>query len=167
MCIICTREALKCPLNAGPGYQSETYAIFLANVKEFKQLNQLNQLPVPLPFEQGLEVAQLVENQGTLDKLCHLKFRISKLQRARKRESDQVNSAADKRRRLLCLPLDKGKCIYCGKQDGHLHEFQTLDADLQETALPTPEGHGWTLDRESKLMASCMDHTTSGLCSLQ
>jgi hypothetical protein len=29
--------------------QSENYATFLTNVKEFKQLNQL---PMPLPFEQ-------------------------------------------------------------------------------------------------------------------
>jgi hypothetical protein len=43
------------------------------------------------------------------------------------RERDQVDSAADKC--LLCQPLDKANCIFCGEQDVHLHEFRTFDAD--------------------------------------
>ena len=57
-------------------FECRTYASFPANVKEFKQVNQL---PVLLPLEQGLDVDQLVENLGKWHKLCHLKFSVSKL----------------------------------------------------------------------------------------
>ena len=148
LCIVCqkkSQEVLKCPLNAGPtGDNSDVYGTFLTNVKTFEELKQL---PVPLNFGQNIDVDQLVENQAKWHKSCHLKFSLSKLQRARKRKSDVCASssdATDKRHCLLRQPLHKGNCIFCGKQDGLVHEFQTLDADenvrrmatdLQETSL--------------------------------
>ena len=47
-------EVLRCPLNAAGGYdddKSKIYASFLANVSEFKRLNQL---PVPLKYEEDM-----------------------------------------------------------------------------------------------------------------
>ncbi len=75
LCIVCqqqTPEALKCPLKAEwAGDKSKVYASFLANVKEFKDMNQL---PVTLNFEQDLD--QLVNNQAKWHKSCHMKFSI-------------------------------------------------------------------------------------------
>ena len=57
-CQLKTPEALKCPLNAwGRGDKSKVYDYFLTNVSEFKQLNQL---PVPLNFEEDMDVDQSV-----------------------------------------------------------------------------------------------------------
>ncbi len=69
LCIVCqqqTPEALKCPLKAeGAGDKSEA---FLANMKGFKDLNQL---PVTLKLEQHIDVDQLVKNQAKWHKLPH------------------------------------------------------------------------------------------------
>ncbi len=168
LCIVCqqkTREALKCPLNAGTsGGQSSAYATFLQNVKEFTDLNQL---PVPLKFGQDINVDQLVEKQAKWHKSCYLKFNHDKLQRARKRgrSENASSSSTDKRPRLLRQPLNKMNCIFCGEEDGLLHEFQTLDADenvrkmatdLQETTLLTRIEGGDLTALEAKYHLACL-----------
>ena len=87
-----TPEALKCPLNAwGRGDKSKVYASFLTNVSAFKQLNQL---PVPLNFEEDVDVDQPVIYQAKWHKSCHLKFCDGKLRRVRKRERMEVLTMA-------------------------------------------------------------------------
>lgn len=150
----------------GPGDKSEPYRTFLTNVKQFKELNQL---PVPLKFGLDIDMDQLVRNQAKWHKSCHLKFSASKLQRAiRKRERDEItdnSSATGKRRRLHRQLLDKSNCIFCGKQDGHLHEFRTLDADdnvrrmardLQDTTLLTRIEGGDLTALEAKYHLACL-----------
>ena len=63
--------------------KSKIYASFLANVNEVKRLNQL---PVPLKFEEDMDVKKLVTHQAKWHKSCYIKFNDTKLQRARKRE---------------------------------------------------------------------------------
>ena len=135
MCIICqqkTPEALKCPLNAwGRGDKSKVYASFLTNVSEFKQLNQLLVL---LNSEEDMEVDQpVIIYQVKWHKSCHLKFCDGKLQRARKREHDgstDNGSILQKRCHLQQQTLNKSKCIFCSREDGHPHDFRTFDADV-------------------------------------
>ena len=67
MCIMCqqkTPEALKYPLNIwGHGDMSKVYVSFLTNVSQFKQLNQL---AVPLNFEEDMDVDQpYIKPSGT------------------------------------------------------------------------------------------------------
>ena len=92
-----------------------------------------------------------------------MKFNLSKLQRARKRsrikdETGSTNSAS-KRSCLHRQPLDKSKCIFCAKQDGHLHEFMTPGANdhvkemakvLQDTELLNIEGGADLIAIEAK-----------------
>lgn len=134
LCIVCqqqTPEALKCPLKAeGAGDKSEA---FLANMKGFKDLNQL---PVTLKLEQHIDVDQLVKNQAKWHKSCHMKFSMSKLQRARKRGGDETIGNSSKRRHV-CQALDKSNCIFCGNHNGLLHEFRTLDADENVRRMAT------------------------------
>ena len=169
LCIVCqqkSHEILKCPLNAeGPGDKSEPYRTFLTNVKQFKELNQL---PVPLKFGLDIDMDQLVRNQAKWHKSCHLKFSASKQRAIRKRERDEItdnSSATGKRRRLHRQLLDKSNCIFCGKQDGHLHEFRTLDADdnvrrmardLQDTTLLTRIEGGDLTALEAKYHLACL-----------
>ena len=68
--------------------KSKIYASFLANVSEFKRLNQL---PVPLKFEEDMDVKKLVTHQAKWHKSCYIKFNDTKLQKARKREHDKNN----------------------------------------------------------------------------
>jgi len=168
LCIVCqqdTHEVLRCPLNAeGGDDKSKVYASFLINVSEFKKLNQL---PVALKFGEDIDVEQLVTHQVKWHKSCHLKFNDTKLQRARKRESNEKigNGTAIKRSRLQRQSLDKTKCIFCSNNDGHLHEFRTFDADdnvrrmaidLQDTALITRIDGGDLTALEAKYHLSCL-----------
>ncbi len=75
------------------------------------------------------------------------------------------SNAEGKRRRLRCQSLDKRSCIFCTKQDGHLHEFRTLDADvnvrlmateLQDTALLTRIEGGDLTAIEAKYYLPCL-----------
>ena len=151
LCVVCqqaSHEPLRCPLKAGrPGHKSEAYSSFLKNVSEFRELNQL---PVPLGFGEDINVDQFMRNQAKWHKSCHLKFCADKLQRARKRKRNDVSDSItpDMKRLQHRQPLDKSSCsyIFCNEQNGHLHEFRTLDADenvrrmatdLQDTALYT------------------------------
>ena len=87
LCIICqqqTAEALKCPLKAKARDKSEAYASFLKNVNKF------NQLPIKLNFDLDKDVDKLVKQEAKWHKSCHMKFNMSKLQRARKRGLDEA-----------------------------------------------------------------------------
>ena len=52
----------------------------IENVDEFKRLNEM---PVPLCFGEDVDVDQLIKNEAKWHKSCHLKFSVSKLDRAR------------------------------------------------------------------------------------
>lgn len=140
-CIVCqqqTAEVLRCPLKAaGAGDKSEAYASFLENVNEFRDLNQLL-------ANREMDVYQLVQQEAKWHKSCHMKFSKSKLQQARKRESDEATGNSSKRRHVHRQTMDKSNYIFCDKDDGQLHEFRTFDADknvrrmaadLQDTLL--------------------------------
>ena len=170
-CIICqqnTHEVLRCPLNAGgDDDKSKVYASFLKNVSEFKRLNQL---PVPLKFGEDMDVEKLVTHQAKWHKSCYLKFNDTKLQRARKREHDRNNddgtsTTLQNLSGLQRQSLNKSKCIFCTKDDGHLHEFRTFDADdnvrrmatdLQDIPLLTRIEGGDLTALEAKYHLSCL-----------
>ena len=69
--------------------KSKIYASFLANVNEFKRLNQL---PVPLKLEEDMDVKKLVTHQAKWHISCYLKFNDTKLQRARERDKNSDDS---------------------------------------------------------------------------
>ena len=171
LCIVCqkaTHEQLKCPLNSeGPGDKSEAYLSFLGNVSEFRKLDQL---PVSLKFGEDVDVDQLMRNQAKWHKSCHLKFCTHKLQRARKRKistatTDHDCNEQDKKRLRHRQPIDKSSCILCKKQDGHLHEFTTLEAsenirrmavDLQDTAVLAATEGGDLIALDAKYHLTCL-----------
>lgn len=169
LCVVCqkkTPEAVKCPLKAeGPGDKSGAYVSFMANVNEFKILNEM---PVPLCLGEDMDVDQLIENQAKWHKSCHLKFCAGKLERARKRKRDELSDdsgPAKRRDHLHRQPLTTDKCIFCEKDDARLHEFQTFDAndnvkkmakDLQDTALLTRIEGGDLTALETKYHLACL-----------
>ena len=167
-CVVCqqaTHEPLRCPLKAGrPGHKSEAYSSFLKNVSEFRELNQL---PVPLGFGEDINVDQFMRNQAKWHKSCHLKFCADKLQRARKRKRNDASDSItpDMKRLRHRQPLDKSSCIFCNEQNGHLHEFRTLDADenvrrmatdLQDTALLSTIEGGDLVALDAKYHLACL-----------
>lgn len=85
----------------------------------------------------------------------------------RKRELtlDDPGSATDEKRRKDRQILPKSSCIFCCKEDGHLHEFRTLDADanirrmatdLQDTALLAKISGGDLIAIEAKYHLTCL-----------
>ena len=87
-------------------------ASFLANVGEFKRLNQL---PVPLKFEEDMDVKKLVTHQAKWHKSCYLKFNDTKL---RKREHDKNNDNSTTLQNQSCLQhqsMDKKKMYFLHK----------------------------------------------------
>ena len=147
-CVICqqkTSEDLKCPLD-GPdtGDKTAPYKTFLTNVCAFRKIDRL---PQKLCFDEGVTVEDFVAHRAKWHKSCCRKFAKDKLHRAERKRELTLNdpgSATDEKRRKDRQILPKSSCIFCGKEDGHLHEFRTLDADanirrmatdLQDTAL--------------------------------
>ena len=171
LCIICqksTHEDVRCPLNGpGDGDKSKVYASFLANVNEFRRIDQL---PVSLKFEEDITVELLVNCQAKWHKSCYLKFNDNKLQRARKRECSQSTddeNVTQKRFRAQRQSLESSKCIFCTKDDaaGQLHEFRTFDADdnirrmatdLQDTELLAKISGGDLTAIEAKYHLPCL-----------
>ena len=76
-CVACqqkTAEVLKCSLKAAHARgKSETYASFLNNVNEFRDLNQL---PVELNFDGVMDVDQLVRQEAKWHKCYHIKIKL-------------------------------------------------------------------------------------------
>ena len=168
-CIVCqkkTSEALKCPLKAeGSGDKSGAYVSFMANVNEFKRLKEM---PVPLCLGEDVDVDELVKNQAKWHKSCHLKFSVGKLERAVKRKRDEQSDDSGPTKRCQYLhrqPFARDKYIFSEKDDGHLHEFQTYDAndnvkkmakDLQDSALLTRIEGGDLTALVAKYHLSCL-----------
>lgn len=168
-CVICqqkTSEDLKCPLD-GPGSGDKTapYKTFLTSVDAFRKIDRL---PQKLCFSEGVTVKDFVEHRAKWHKSCCRKFAKDKLHRAeRKRElnTDNPDSATDEKRRKDRQTLAKSSCIFCGKEEGHLHEFRTLDADenirrmatdLQDTALLAKISGGDLIAIEAKYHLTCL-----------
>ncbi len=131
LCLICqekTLESLKCPLNVeGSRDKSKPYSSFLDSVKAFRALGIL---PVELACGEDVTVDQLVQNRGSWHKSCHAKFSKEKVKRAAKkrdREAAVENTSYDKRPRRQSM--DRMACLFCQQENGHLHEFQTLEID--------------------------------------
>ena len=167
LCIVCqksTHEPLRCPLNAdGFEENSEPYKSFLDNVNYFREVNQL---PVPLPFDEASNVEQFARHRAQWHKSCHFKFCADKLERARKRARasfSETCAAAEKRQRRE--PLDKSACLFCGKSDGRLHNYESLDADenlkvkateLGDTELSSRLAGGDVIALEAKYHLTCL-----------
>ena len=167
LCIVCqksTHEPLRCPLNAdGFEENSEPYKSFLDNVNSFRELNQL---PVPLPFDEASNVEQFARHRAQWHKSCHFKFGADKLERARKRARasfSETCAAAEKRQRRE--PLDNSACLFCGKSDGRLHNYESLDADenlkvkateLGDTELSSRLAGGDVIALEAKYHLTCL-----------
>ena len=161
-----TSEDLKCPLD-GPdtGDKTAPYKTFLTNVCAFRKIDRL---PQKLCFDEGVTVEDFVAHRAKWHKSCCRKFAKDKLHRAeRKRELtlDDPGSATDEKRRKDRQILPKSSCIFCGKEDGHLHEFRTLDADanirrmatdLQDTALLAKISGGDLIAIEAKYHLTCL-----------
>ena len=131
MCLVCqekTTESLKCPLNVeGSRDKAKPYSSFLKSVDAFRALGTL---PVVLTFGEDMTVDELVQNRGSWHKSCHVKFSKEKLERAaKKRDRDDTAESTTWEKRLQCQSMDRMACLFCHKENGHLHEFQTLGAD--------------------------------------
>ena len=136
---------------------------FLNNVSAFRALETL---PVVLTFEEGMTAEEMVQNQGAWHKTCYLKFNDVKLERAKKQgrdtASENTNSGKKQPRRQS---VDKMSCVFCHQEDGHLHEFRTLEADdsirqmaadLEETELMASIEGGDLIALEAKYHLQCL-----------
>ena len=90
-CIKCqkeTDEQLRCPTKAY-SFVKTVYESFLRNVDEFKRLNAL---PAVVCLDVGsATVDDLVKNESKWHRSCHLKFSLSKLQKAQQRVNNNMN----------------------------------------------------------------------------
>lgn len=169
-CVVCQKKIsgpLRCPLNAYGADKSApaVYASFLQNVAQFRKLNSL---PVPVAFGADTDVDELIRNRAQWHKSCHAEFNANRLVRAKKRERESTpeSTAREDRRHRPRKCLDKTSCIFCTKQDGLLHEFRTLEADvnvrsmardLQDSDLLTRiEGVGDLIALEAKYHLACL-----------
>ena len=167
LCVVCqqhTTEAIRCPLNARPEELCEPYKSFLENEKTFRELNKL---PVPLSFDEDINVDHLVRHRAQWHKSCRTKFNLNKLDRAqkRKRTVSSETRAPDQKRHRQREPLDKSTCIFCRGSSEHLHEFMTIKAgnnvrvmatDLQENALLTRIEGGDLIALDAKYHLRCL-----------
>lgn len=168
LCLICqekTTEPLKCPLNAaGSGDKSEPYSSFLTQVSAFRVLGTL---PAVLNFGEEITVGDLIQNRGAWHKSCYIKFSKEKLKRAIKKRDrdDATESSSSGKKRLRRQSMDKKACLFCLREDGHLHEFRTLGAndsikqmamELQETELMARMEGGDLIALEAKYHLQCL-----------
>lgn len=136
-CIICqknTKEALRCPKKAY-SFDANTYKVFLDSVLEFKTLDSL---PVQPCFDiDNITADELVQNEAKWHKSCHIKFALSKLQKAKERgtyhsvtNEDDIEPRRTSKRVLGAIDSFDDMCIFCndGKIKGALHRFSTDDA---------------------------------------
>ena len=168
-CLICqqkTSEDLKCPLD-GPGTGDKTapYKNFLTNVCAFRKIDRL---PQKLGFNEGVTVEYFVAHRAKWHKSCHRKFAKEKLHRVewkRKLTLDDPDTATDENCQKDHQILPKSSSIFCGKEDDHLHEFRTLNADanirwiatdLQDTTLLAKISGGDLIAIEAKYHLTCL-----------
>ena len=106
---------------------------------------------------------ELVQNRGT----CHIKLSKEKLERAVKKrhKDDSAESSTSVEKRPRRQLMKKIACLFCYGQDGHLHEFRTLEADktirqmateLQETELMARMEGGDLVALEAKYHLQCL-----------
>ena len=122
-------EPLKCPLNAhGSRDKSEPYSSFLNSVCV---LSVLDTLPAVLHFGENMTVDELVQNRGAWHKSCYVKFSKEKLERDTKKRArdDATESSNSEKKQPRRQSMDRMACLFCHREDGHLHEFRTLGAD--------------------------------------
>ena len=168
MCLICQqmiKEPLKCPLNAkGDRDLSISYSSFLTNVSAFRTLGIL---PVVLKFSNDITTEELVQNQAAWHKSCYVKFSSEKLKRASQMQAkeDSVGSSISGVKSYQCRSIDKMACLFCQQDDGHLHEFRTLEADqnirqmavdLEDTQLIVRMEGGDVIALEAKCYLQCL-----------
>ena len=122
-CIICpkeTHEQLRCPTKAY-SFDKTVYESFLRNVDEFKRLNALPAV-VCLDVDSAT-VDDLVKNESKWHRSCHLKFSLSKLQKAQQRVNNNMNISScnepqtTKRTNKRNQSVDsfENVCIFCEK----------------------------------------------------
>jgi len=87
LCLICqkdTSEPLRCPLQTPgtSGDKSHAYRSFLANVEQFRAIDNL---PTKLCFGNDETATNFTSHSASWHKSCHLKFNNSKLMKATKK----------------------------------------------------------------------------------
>lgn len=168
LCAICQStlsEPIKCPLDSlQEGKGVESYKSFLKNVSQFREYNSM---PVEVKFGSEENVETFVKNRAVWHKTCHIKFSNSKLERvlAKKRKSEEVSDDDRRKSKRIQLPDLKEVCIFCGKDDGDLHQVTTLGVDenvrmmateLQDTVLLAKLAGGDMIATECKYHRKCM-----------
>ena len=86
-----------------------------------------------------MTACELVQNQAAWHKSCHNKFNNDEVERVvRKRDRDEttenVGSGLKRNRRQS---MDKMACLFCKQENGHLHEFRTLEVDQSVRQMAT------------------------------
>ena len=169
LCLICQKtsgEDLKCPLNVH-GYKDKSapYGLFFDRINQFRELSSL---PLPLDhLDKNITPDDLVVNRGCWHKSCYGKFSNDKIERARKKVASdcEVRCSEAKRARSTRILCNKNACLSCEECSGILHEFLTMDADinvrrmatdLQYTALLAKIGGGDLHALEAKYHMACL-----------
>lgn len=141
-CLICqekTTERLKCPLNAqGSRGKSEPYSSFLNNVSAFRVLGTF---PVVINFGEDMTVDELVETGVYGTNLAMSSSAKRSWIELTKIETESSTTGDERPRRQS---MERMACLFCRRENGHLHEFRTLETgeiirklatELQETEL--------------------------------
>ena len=165
-CVICQQEAgepLKYPL-LSPGSSrdnTDAYTSFLTNVEQFRAFGAL---PAEQYFGSDETVANFASHSASWHKSCHLKFKNSKLAKAkRKRERNNDEEKRPRNRKAL----DVQKCSFCekGEEEHVLHEVSSFDEDknireiiteLNDTQLLSRIVGGDLIAMEAKYNLKCM-----------
>jgi len=142
---------------------TDAYESFLANVKQFSDLNAL---PTKIYFQSNLSAADFAVHNASWHKSCHLKYNNTKLAKAQKRKANNADNESDdpeKRPPQKRQAVEVSNCIFCEKgwEEGKLHEVLTFDADhnirkmitaLQDIHLQARIGGGDLIAKEMKFL---------------
>jgi hypothetical protein len=164
-CIICQQdipEPLKCPLNSHKTGGEVFYSSFLANVKEFRSLDEL---PTSIYFKSDLTVNDFERHRASWHKSYHLKYSTSKLTRAKKRKANDYDGSERVPSKRQAMNIQN--CIFCekGSEEGDLHQVVTFDANfniremitaLQDTQLLARIDGGDLIAKEAKYHLKCL-----------
>ena len=71
---------------------TDAYESFLANVKQFSDLNAL---PTKIHFQSNLSASDLAMYNASWHKSCHLKYNNTKLAKAQKRKANNADNKSD------------------------------------------------------------------------
>ena len=161
-CIICQQdisEPLKCPLDSrGKGGEAFFYSSFLENVAEFRSIGVL---PTNIYFESDVTANDFQRQHASWHKSCHLKYSISKLTRAKKRNVnwDDCERTPSKRQ-----AMNTNNCFFCekGSEEGDLHQMyadhniREMVTALRDTQLLARIDGGDLIAKESKYHLKCL-----------